>query len=538
MKTKLSLLIIGLSAAVLAQETPPATSSAPSRPPARAVGTNNQLRLNFRGVPLEMVLNYLGEATDLIINVVPGTDVKGKVDVWSNQPLTKEEAVDLLNTILNQNKLAAIRNNRTLTIVGLEDAKTRNIPVRAGNKPDEIPRSDQMVTQIIPVQHANAMQLVQNLQALLPSYATLSANESGNALVLTGTQSDAHRFAEIVQALDTSISSISSIRVFPLNYADAKELATAVKELFEPPQQNANDRRTQFLNRFFGGGGGPGGGGPGGGGPAAFFGGQGGPGGQGGRGNTGSGTSSGSGNPAASRVVAVADERSNSLIVSAPEELISTIELVVKEIDVPVSDITELRVFHLKNADPVEMADLFSNLFPDETNANNNNQQNFRFGGGGGPGGGPGGFLGGPFGGNRGGRNNNQSNASDRMKKKGRVTAVADQRTSSIIVSAASELMPQIEEMIAQLDSPAKKQKVFVYSLENADVQQVEQIVRDMFDRSNTSMNRNNANQNSPLLNRSQQNQNNMGNGAGNNGGFGNQQGGFGGGNQLGQGFR
>ena len=56
------------------------------------------------------------------------------------------------------------------------------------------------------------------------------------------------------------------------------------------------------------------------------------------------------------------------------------------------------------------------------------------------------------------------------MKKKGRVLAVADARTSSIIVSAASELMPQIEEMVAQLDaSPAKKQKVYIYSLENAD---------------------------------------------------------------------
>src|SRR5438093_1393831 len=139
MKTKLFLLVIGLAAAVSAQQTPPATSNAPSRAPARTAGTNNQLRLNFRGVPLEMVLNYLGEATDLIVNVVPGTDVKGKVDVWSNQPLTKDEAVDLLNTILNQNKLAAIRNNRTLTIVGLEEAKTKNIPVRAGNKPDEIP---------------------------------------------------------------------------------------------------------------------------------------------------------------------------------------------------------------------------------------------------------------------------------------------------------------------------------------------------------------------------------------------------------------
>jgi len=105
------------------------------------------------------------------------------------------------------------------------------------------------------------------------------------------------------------------------------------------------------------------------------------------------------------------------------------------------------------------------------------------------------------------------------MKKKGRVLAVADARTSSIIVSAASELMPQIEEMVAQLDaSPAKKQKVYIYSLENADAQQVQQVLQDMFQRNNTTMNRNNANQNSALMNRTQNNNRNTTTGTGNTG--------------------
>ena len=472
----------------------------PATSPALQNATNG-LRLNFRGVPLDMVLNHLAEATDLIINVVPGTEVKGKVDVWSNQPLSRDEAVDLLNTILNQNGLAAILNNRTLTIVSRDEAKTKDIPVKSGNKPEEIPKSDLMITQIIPVEHANAVQLTQNLQPLLPSYATLSANESGNALVVTGTQSDARRFAEIVRALDTSISSVSSIRVFPLKYADATELATAVKQLFEPPAQTGSDRRSQIMNRFFGGDGNRGDGGRDGRRPS----------------------SAASGNPAATRVVAVADERSNSLVVSAPDELIPTIEQLVREVDVSVDDLTELRVFHLKNADPLEMADIFAELFPDETTSgNNNNQGDFRFRGG------PPGF---PFGGSR---SSPTQAESPRMKKKGRVIAVPDQRTSSIIVSAASELMPQIEQMIQQLDSSgAKKQKVFVYSLENADVQQVESIVRDMFDRSNMS-GRNSANQNSALQNRTQQNQQSMGQGNGNTG-LGNNQGGFGGGQQGGQ---
>jgi type II secretory pathway component GspD/PulD (secretin) len=331
---------------------------------------------------------------------------------------------------------------------------------------------------------------------------------------------------QIVSALDTSISSVADIRVFPLRYADAKELANAVKELFQPPStQNNNDRRNQFFNRFFGG---PGGGG---------FPGAGGPGGAGFGGNGGGGRGGGSTSPQNNtRVVAVADERANALVVSAPGDLIPTIEKLVEEMDVSVADITELRVFHLLNADPLDIADIMAELFPDDTRTGNNNgQQDFRFRGGQGGQGGLGGIIRG--GGGGGNANNANANASDRMKKKGRVLAVPDQRTSSIIVSAASEYMPQIAAMIEQLDqSPAKKQRVFVYSLENADVQQVEQIVRGMFERTTTTGNRNTANQNSALSTRSQQTQTTPGGTMGNNG-FGGQGGlgGVGGGQQFGR---
>jgi general secretion pathway protein D len=459
----------------------PTPASATARPNGEA-----GLRLNFRGVPLEMVLNYLSDAAGFIINIKPGTDVKGKVDVWSNQPLSKDEAVDLLNTVLNQNGFAAVRKERTLTIMSRKDAKTEDIPVKRSADPKEIPKTDEMVTQIVPVRYANATQLTKDLQPLLPSGAEMTANESANALVITDTQANIRRMTEIVQALDTSISSISAVRVFPLKYADAKDLATAVKEVFQTPNQqnNNNNPAARFFARFGGGGRGGGGGPfPGGG----IF--------PGGGDQNGTGTSEA--RTAASRVVAVADERSNSLVVSAPDEFIPTIEQLVKELDVSVSDITELRVFHLRNADAVEMADMFSQLFPDDTKTGNDPNQNqfgFRFGGGGGR------------------NNNNQTDTSERMKKKGRVLAVADERTSSIIVSAASELMPQIEEMVAQLDaSPARKQKVYIYSLENADAQQVQQVLQDMFQRNNTTMNRNNQNQNSALMNRTQNNNRNTG---------------------------
>src|SRR5438552_9838175 len=359
---------------------PPAKEAAQTPSPAPATAHPNGetgLRLNFRGVPLEMVLNYLSDAAGFIINIKPGTDVKGKVDVWSNQPLSKDEAVDLLNTVLNQNGFAAVRKERTLTIMSRKDAKTEDIPVRRGNEPKDIQKNDEMVTQIIPVRYANATQLTKDLQPLLPSGAEMTANESANALVITDTQANIRRMTEIVQALDTSISSISAVRVFPLKYADAKDLATAVKEVFQNPnQQNNNNAINRIFNRL---GGGRGGGGGGGAFPGGVFPGLG--------GDQANGTGTSEARTAASRVVAVADERSNSLVVSAPDEFIPTIEQLVKELDVSVSDITELRVFHLRNADATEMADLFSQLFPDESKSGNDSNQNpfgFRFGPGGG----------------------------------------------------------------------------------------------------------------------------------------------------------
>jgi type II secretory pathway component GspD/PulD (secretin) len=470
------------------KETPPAERAPQAEKPVATPTANTgdrNLRFNFRGVPLDMVLNYLSEAAGFII--VLETDVKGKVDAWSNQPLNKDEAVDLLNTVLNKNGYSAIRNGRTLRIVSQKEAKTKDLPVKSGNKPEDIPKTDQMITQVIPVMHASATQLVKDLQPLLPEYAQLSANESGNALVLTDVQSSVHRMVEIVQALDTSIQNVLTIKVFPLKFADAKELANAVKELFAPPttQNQGNNNRNQFVNRFGGGGGG--------------FPGFGGGGGQGGRGGNAAAAGGAGGAPNA-RVLAVADERTNSLLVSAPEEAMEQIKQLVNEVDVNIADVTELRVFRLQNSDPLEMADLFGQLFPDETRANSSNNQqggpfgNFRFG---------------AFGNNNNRRSNQTTDQSQRALKRDKVLAVADARTSSLIVTASREMMPDIATMIQQLDSsPARKQKVYVYSLDNADVNDVAQVVRDMFERTTTTANRNQQNQTSALDTRNRQLQN------------------------------
>src|SRR5204862_700652 len=93
------------------------TNATTNETTAAQAGDSNLVKMNFRGAPLEQVLNHLSETAGFIINIRPGTTIRGKVDMFSGKPMTKEEALDLLDTALNQNGLGAIRNGRTLTIV-------------------------------------------------------------------------------------------------------------------------------------------------------------------------------------------------------------------------------------------------------------------------------------------------------------------------------------------------------------------------------------------------------------------------------------
>jgi len=370
-----------LTLGAAAQEQPvPATPAAPADtvaspadttmlPPA---GRGTGLRFNFRGAPLETVLNYMSEAAGYII--VLETPVKGTVDMWSSQPVSREEAVQLLNVALSKNGFAATVQGRTLTIATKDDAKKRNIPIHTGNDPAEIPATAEMVMQIIPLRRIDATAAARDLATLIPSTSTLTPNVDSNSLVVTDTEINIKHIVEIVSALDTSADTVSTMRVFHLKNADPTEMAQLIMNLFSSTTTSTANGRGQAGGL---------------GGAAGLL-----------------GALVGGGRGAAA------------------------------------------------------------------------------FGGAGGAAGGFGGGGGGRGGGGGGGGRNGASTAASRVTP---VVAVPDPRTYSIIVTASKDAMPQISEMVAQLDSDsARRQKVFVYTMENADVKQVETILKNVFQSSNT----------------------------------------------------
>jgi general secretion pathway protein D len=317
-------------------------------------GETNSLRLNFRGVALEAVLNYLSEAAGYII--VVESQPRGKVDVWSEQSLSKEEALDVLNSALLKNGYAAIRHGRTLTIVRRDEAKTRSLAVKLGGKPAEIPQTDELVTQIVPVRFTEAAKLLPVLQPLVTSASTMTANESANTIVITDTQANIHRLAQVIEAVDGGAEDFTVVKVFHLRNANSSEMADVLSQLFPDDTRSQSGSSPMQVGGSGGFPGGPGGGFPGGPGFATP-----------GFGNP-SGSSTSTGNQeqrlrARAKVTAVADQRTQALVVTASRDMMPQIEAVVTQLDMDPAGKQGLAVYHLKNASATALAKVLQDAF-------------------------------------------------------------------------------------------------------------------------------------------------------------------------------
>jgi len=317
-------------------------------PPAQPLGTiqTNGIVMNFKNAPLEMVLHYLSDAAGFII--VLETRVNGNVNVISNHPMTRDEAVDLLNSVLNKNGYGIIRNGRTLTIVDKNDAKTRGIPVKSGNVPDRIPNNAEIVTQIIPIRFVEARQLVSDLTSFVSPQATVVANEAGNAIVITDTQSNIRHLMEIIRAIDDSAQSETEIRVFRLKHASPADVATELASIFPSGSGTGAQSPTRF--------GGSSGRGSSSGGRSSFFAAM-----MGGGG--GSGNSSDDRVKKASQVTAVPDPRIQAVIVTAPKDLMEQIAAMMNDLDVPSTRDQKVYVFKMDNGDPQQAAQVLQGMF-------------------------------------------------------------------------------------------------------------------------------------------------------------------------------
>ena len=364
----LASLLLALACSLGAQ-TPaaPAASPAGPRPGDAPTGSSaypqdGTLRFNFRGAPLETVLNYMSDAAGFVI--ILETPVRGTVDMWSAQPVSKAEAIQLLNLALNKNGYTATLQGRNLIIASKDEAKKKNLPIRTGNDPREIPANAEMVMQVIPLRYITASKVATDIATLIPSSATITANEDSNSLVVTDINLNVRHIVEIVSALDLSIQSDAAMRIFKLHNADPKEMADLITQLF-PTTGTTGPGSPPTAGFPFAGGSSR---------VAAFLSSRGSSG-SSNRGRDSSNRSS-TGSRSAAPVTAVADARTQSVIVTGSKDTLQQIGEIIAQLDDSSARKQKVFVYTLENADVGQVENVLKNLFETNTSRSSTNNQN------------------------------------------------------------------------------------------------------------------------------------------------------------------
>ena len=74
--------------------------------------------------------------------------------------------------------------------------------------------------------------MVSDLSSFVSPQATVVANEAGNSIVITDTQSNIRHLVEIIKAVDNSAEAETEIRVFRLKYASPTDVASELSSIF------------------------------------------------------------------------------------------------------------------------------------------------------------------------------------------------------------------------------------------------------------------------------------------------------------------
>jgi len=411
----------------------PGTSPAATSPAtSAATGPAAEISLNFKDTPVDVILNFLAESAGFTV-VKEGT-LEARLTVISKNPVSATEAVSLLSTVLEASGHTATMNGRVLRVRPREKAKKGDLPVYVGADPDQIAPGQMLITQVIPIKNVEAMKLRQDLTPLLPTDADVTASALSNAIVMTDTGDNIRRVVRVIAALDIREAASMDLKAFPLKYANATETGKLLSSMFQgsgggqqltPQQIQQMQMQGQPMPQMPPGG------------------------------PSGVGLIPGGAVEQAlrSKINAVADERTNTLFVTAPTEALKLIETILKDLDNNPVPTSQLKAFPLKFANAESTAKLIGSLIKgEEQDAMSEFPFYMRFGRG-------------------------------PQAAKPKVSVSHDERTNSVVVSAPAEVIKEVEELIQSLDAnPASSAELKVFQLKYADAWNTARLLRQTFD--------------------------------------------------------
>lgn len=200
---------------------------APPKPFPAIPGTPVSFR--FEEAPVaEVVRTVLGDI--LKVDYVMHPPLQGTVTLATRTPVPPDQAVFLLESALQANGLALVRDARGTFHAGRADAlKNFGGTVRQFGTPGNPSIPPGLGVVIIPLQYIGAGEMASILKPMVPPEALVRVDPVRNLLVMMGTRTQAEGWMELVNTFDVDLLKGMSVGVFPLKHATVKEVEAALR---------------------------------------------------------------------------------------------------------------------------------------------------------------------------------------------------------------------------------------------------------------------------------------------------------------------
>jgi general secretion pathway protein D len=189
-------------------------------------GQQQRITPNFKDADITQIAEAVAAATGKTFIIDPR--VRAQVTMLSSTPMSPEAFYETFLSILSVYNFIAIPDGNVVKI--LPDANARQSP--SIDLPDHVSAtSDEIVTQVIDVKNVNAAQLVPILRPMIPQYGHLAAYPAGNILIISDRANNVNRMIRIIRRIDQVGD--QDVEILPLQNASSAEIVRVLNSLYQ-----------------------------------------------------------------------------------------------------------------------------------------------------------------------------------------------------------------------------------------------------------------------------------------------------------------
>ncbi|UOA10523.1 type II secretion system secretin GspD [Methylobacter sp. S3L5C] len=189
-----------------------------------SMAEKDEFSLNLNNVDIHALIETVADATGK--NFIVDPRITGNISVVTSTPMKASQVYDVFLSILKVHGFSAIPNGNIVKIIpnitAKQDGEESELRARSLN-------GDEQLTRIVQVHHVDATMVVTTLLPLMPQYAFMAAVPESNTIILSDTAANVNRLASMIKQIDTSDA--QKIEIISLRNANATDLIQPLNTL-------------------------------------------------------------------------------------------------------------------------------------------------------------------------------------------------------------------------------------------------------------------------------------------------------------------